>query len=72
MVIMAEPTIQEIKKIKDKIEDLGLGGNNHELFVKALIMAERDIQDLDTLDKAYQTYYNHDISLLNDLIIEQE
>lgn len=69
---MNEPTLKDIQDMSKTIENLGLGGDQHELFVKGLFMAERDIQDKETLDKLYHAYYTHDISLLNDLILSNE
>lgn len=67
--VNAEPTMEEITSLSKQFEQIG--NNNHRLFVKALFMYERDIHDEETLDKMLDIYYNHDISLLNDLIIEK-
>lgn len=65
--VNAEPTIEQITKLSEQFEKIGSA--NHELFVKALFMYERDIHDEEVLEEMTDIYYKHDISLLNDLII---
>lgn len=65
---MKKVKIEDIKKASDQLEKIG--NNNHELFVKALFMYLRGIEDEETLDKMWKTYDRHDISLIHDLILE--
>lgn len=56
----------EFKVMKTNIEELM--ENNYENFIKAIISIEKDIDDLELLDKIYQDYMDKDINLLNDEI----
>ncbi|WP_404988794.1 ImmA/IrrE family metallo-endopeptidase [Clostridium culturomicium] len=56
----------EFKVMKSNIEELMQ--NNYENFIKAVISIEKNIDDLELLDKAYVDYIENDYNLLNNEI----
>lgn len=58
--------LKEISKLSEQLQKIG--NKDHELFLKALLMYERNIQDEKELSQIIDNYYSKDISLFNEEI----
>lgn len=70
--IMENESLSEIEKIEKLSNHFeSIGNSDYEIFVKALFMYVRKIDDVEILNQMYETYEKHEMSLFHEEILNQ-